>query len=256
MEKEHRLVSERVRNVFLDMEEERKERRESLEALRRDVDLVVRPMLPGDGVEVSEGGSLVTALAKTCLDWQQEMAVMRDRLGVAERATAAAETNVKNMLLVHERQLSDYVASHAAVVQQYYEDFQSAGSVVSNWVLRRRSKEELRIEAAFLGGEGGAEELKGLGPGGQEGGGLFPAKRTVSIHEALRDLLSELQRSHTAAEARASGEVMALNELLERTARGLAARCEALERSFAQLRQGAQGGSPGVPLLLPGAIPE
>lgn len=211
-------------------------------------------MLPSDGPEVSEGGSLVTALAKTCLDWQQEMVVMRERLGTAERATAAAETNVKNMLLVHERQLSDYVASHAAVVQQYYEDFQSAGGVVSNWVLRRRSKEEIRIEADFLGVEG-RPAPGGSGPGGsQGGGGLFPPQRSVSIHEALRDLLAELQRSHTAAEARASGEVMALNELLEKTARGLAARCQSLELSVAQLMSGlpAEDGR----LLLPGAMPQ
>lgn len=224
--------------------------------------LVVRPMLPvGSAEEVSEGGSLVTALAKTCLDWQQEMVVMRERLGVAERATAAAETNVKNMLLVHERQLSDYVASHAAVVQQYYEDFQSAGSVVANWVLRRRSKDELRIEEDFLGA---ARKVltSPMRPGGDRqeaaaGGLLLPlARSSVSIHEALRDLLAELQRSHTAAEARTSGEVMALNDLLERTARGLSARCEALEISLTQVKAArTRLGDDGSQRLLPGHLP-
>lgn len=37
LEKENRLVSERVRSVFLDMDAERTERREAFEALRRDV---------------------------------------------------------------------------------------------------------------------------------------------------------------------------------------------------------------------------
>lgn len=165
-----------IRNA---QQEEREERTKEFSDLRRDLDFVVRPLLGDTSSEGEEGALLVTSLARTCLDWQNEMKQLREKVKELAGAQQGIDTTVKNRFTLHEEQLGQAMKERSAGMEQCLEDVRQAAQEAISWVHGCRSKDEVQIEEQFLGVTEG---------------------ESCTLSEAIREMLAELHRHMSSAE--------------------------------------------------------
>merc|ERR1719193_1215579 len=178
-------VCGQLRSLKDEQREEKESRTTDMNDLRRDLDFVVRPMLGHVAAgEPNEGGNLITTLARTCLDWQQEMQALRERVREVQAVQQGIEAAVKNMFLLHERQVGQYIADHQCSVESYTMELRQAARETMSWVADRRRPDEIGIENDFLLGSGARNKVDDK----------------VQLHEAIREMLTELHRQMSAAE--------------------------------------------------------
>eukprot|EP00397_Hematodinium_sp_SG-2012_P015949 GEMP01016255.1.p1 GENE.GEMP01016255.1~~GEMP01016255.1.p1 ORF type:complete len:746 (+),score=280.89 GEMP01016255.1:117-2354(+) len=161
--------------------EEREERTKEFTDLRRDLDFVVRPLLGDAGDSAEGGGNLITSLARTCLDWQKEMQLLREKVKDVQQSQHGIDAAVKNMFVLHERQVGQYISDHQTGIGTYATDVRQAAQETMNWVRSRRTSDELQIEEHFLRQHKNHPD-------------------SVQLSEAMREMLTELHRQMSGAE--------------------------------------------------------